>query len=220
VRWMTRIGFRSVAEPTLRGCVKWALVIWSCAAVALLALPTASAVANKRKHRSCPKGQVRTKQGCKTPLAKYLVTYRSANHRVAAQLGPNKYANSEVVWNASVAYPYQKPCGGPALTGALAAPIQAGRVLIKTKTPYVGTTFSGKQIVGSGVQQEAGGWRSVSATVSATGKVLSAKTLSGTVTITETRGFGPTPSSQTTYTTCGSTFAFTLHRYRGAFPGV
>lgn len=158
------------------------------------------------------------------------MTYRSADRRIAARLGPNSYGNSEIVWNSSEAYPYQRPCSGPALTGAIAAPIQVGNVYIETKTPYVGTMFSTKPPIGShlqnggvvaggGVQQESGGWRSVEVTVAATGKVVSTTTLTGQVTITETRGFGPTPSNQTTYTTCGSTFTFSLHRYVGAYPG-
>jgi hypothetical protein len=189
-----------------------------CAGVSLVVLLPGTAI-GKKKHPRCPKGQVQTKHGCQTPLSKFLVTYRSSNHQVVAQLGPNKFGNSEIRFSASEAYPYQHPCAGPTLTGAIAGPILAGFVPIKTKTAYVGTTFSGKLNVGGGTQLEAGGVRSVLVTVTTSGKVLSAKTLTGTVTIAERREFGPTQASQTTYTTCGSSFSFKLHRYVGAFPG-
>jgi hypothetical protein len=131
-----------------RGAVSWArtaLMIAAGVAFAIAALFAAGASA-KPKHAKkprCPKGQVHTKAGCKTPLSKYLVTLRSSNHLIAAQLAPNADGDSEIVWNPSVAYPYQHACSGPALTGALATQPVADLVPISTKSAYVGTTFSG-----------------------------------------------------------------------------
>jgi hypothetical protein len=187
----------------------------------LLGVMLVAAVAAARAHHArCPKGQVHTSRGCKTPLATALTTFRSSNHLIAAQLGASKFDNSVIHWHQTVAYPYQRPCSGPPLPGVLAAPAQAGDVPIRPKNGYVGTTFSGKQTVGGGVQQTSTGVYSDGVVASATGTVKSLTTLTGTVTITETRGFGATQSTIKTYTTCGSTFSFTLKRYVGAFPGA
>jgi hypothetical protein len=187
----------------------------------LVAVMLVAAVAAARAHHArCPKGQVHTSHACKTPLPATLTTFRSSSHLIAAQLGPNKFDNSVIHWHQTVAYPYQRPCSGPPLPGVLAAPAQAGDVPIRTKNSYVGTTFSGKLTAGGGVQQASSGVYSDEVVATATGTVKSLTKLTGKVTITETRGFGPTQSTIKTYTTCGSTFSFTLKRYVGAFPGA
>jgi hypothetical protein len=189
--------------------------------VALVLAGSAAAEAAKPKkhhHPRCPKGQVKTSSGCKTPLAKFLITLRSSSHLIAAQLAPNADGDSEIVWNPSVAYPYQHPCTGPALTGALATQTEAASVKFTTKNKYVGTAFSGSQVVEGGSQDVTNGVETDQVTVSTTGKVNTAKTVSGTVTISEKRGLGPSLTSQT-YTSCGSTFKFKLTKYTGAFPG-
>jgi hypothetical protein len=190
------------------------------AASSLVTVMSVAAVAAARAHHPrCPKGQVHTSHGCKTPIPAALTTFRSSNHLIAAQLGPSKVDNSVIHWHQTVAYPYQRPCSGPPLPGVLAAPAQAGDVLIRTKNGFVGATFSGKLTAGGGVQQVSTGVYSDEVVASATGTVKSLTTLTGKVTITETRGFGPTQDTIKTYTTCGSTFSFTLKRYVGAFPG-
>jgi hypothetical protein len=185
----------------------------------LLGIAIAGIASAKTKHHPrCPKGEVKTSKGCKTPLSHYLVTLRSSNRLIAAQLGPNAGGDSEITWNPSVAYPYQHPCTGPAFTGVLAATPQALQVPVTTRHSYVGTTFSGKKNVEGGTQGVSDGVETDLLTVSTTGKVKTIKTISGTVTITEKRGFGPTQTDQT-YTYCGSTFKFKLTEYVGAFPG-
>ena len=83
----------------------------------------------------------------------------------------------------------------------------------KTKSAYVGTTSSGQQGVTGGAENVDGGQRTIGVNTTTRGKVLSAKTVAGTVTVTETRAF-----NGKVYSTCGSTFSFTVHRYVGAYP--
>ena len=90
------------------GATKRAIFVLACAVVALVAALPAGAASARKKHRSCPKGQVHTRQGCRTRLPG--ATYRSADQRVAVGLTPGAYSETtpidEVQFGASEVYPY------------------------------------------------------------------------------------------------------------------